>query len=317
MSDTMVYTTYAKVDGVDRPQYGKAPGFDFNKLNIQKLESKNGGMFGKCKYMLPNNQLGDAQLQLPIRKTPFGFSSFENKKKPGEFDTSMSINTDPNDDFGKWCTDYLEAEAIKYVHKHSVEFFKVQHSLEVIKALSNGIIRYATDAVKAAANPPTFKASINEKKIKSTDKNIPDASYAPKQYWPQCEDVNKVPVDITTVRYGSMVRMIVKMVNFYIVNGKWGFSWNLVKCIVMRPGGNENVQVNPDAYPDEAGYKVAPAPPAEPEWNEEMEESIKRAEENHKREREIASVAEAEKEPSESEQEEKVTKKKKTTNKKK
>ncbi len=292
------YTSYTKEGDKFIPQYGKLPGFDFDRLTIPKLEPKNGGMFARPQYKSPvSGQTGDLDLQLPVGKTPFGFSSFEDKKKPGEFDTSMSINVDPKSDFGKWCTDYLEERMIDYVHKHSVEFFRVQHDKPTLKALSNGIIRYAQDPIKAVNNPPTFKASINEKKQKNEDKNKPQISYNPKQYWAIAEDANGRQEDITAVARGAMIRMIVKLVNFYIVNGKWGLSWSLVKCIVVQPGGNANVQADPNMYPDEAIFLTPAAPPAGGE-DDDMKliaaaEAAEAAEATKKREREAAAAAAA------------------------
>lgn len=254
--------------------------FSFDNLTIPPLQSREGGgLFAKPQYTYASGMTGELQLQLPVSTSPYGFSDFQDKKDPNKHATSMSINFEMGGAFHKWASEYLENELVNYAHKHTKSIFNKDHSKEVVRALSNGVVRVPQDPEKAKTYPHTFKASIKEKKRKEGDKMV---SFEPKQYQSVCVDKNGRPMDITHVGRNALVRLIVKLTNFYVISGKFGLSWELVKCVVMHSGENADVEDDPDMYPGEECYK-----PLEEVYNDDMELAIQKAEEEavQKRER--------------------------------
>jgi len=247
--------------------------FNFDQLTIPPVTKRDGGgLLAKPIYTYDNGATGELQLQLRVAKTPFGFSSFPDKRDPTKSTESMSINYDVPSDFYTWSNEYLEENLVKYVHANSKALFGKVHTLDIVRALSNGIVRTPQDPEKAKNNPPTFKVAIREKTHKVDDKRV---SYEPKQFWAACVDKKGMPMDITKVSRNSVVRLIVKLSNFYVISGKFSFSWDLVKCEVIQPGENAYIETDPDMYPDEACYK-----PIDELYDEDMEHAIQEMEQN-------------------------------------
>lgn len=299
------------------------PSYDPARLTIPPLESKNGGLFGKPSYTYKNGMTADLIFQLPVGKTSFGFSHFEDKKVPGKYSDSIAINYDVKSDFFKWSNGPMEKSIVDHAIKNKSTIFSTPYDDNIVAAFSNGIVRYAQDAEKRKTNAPTFKAGIHEMMIKSDDGKTSEP-YNPRRYYSACEDINGKPMDIASVGRDSMVRMFVRLSNFYVINKKYGASWELVKCVVIQSGSNANIEGDIHAYPDEACF--IPQAPIEDVYDNVMEDAIQaaeaEAEANKKRERDDESEPPKEEkkakvsEPAEEEEESKPKKVKSKTTKK-
>lgn len=268
--------------------------FKFDNLIIPPLESKKGGLLSHPTYKYPNGNIGDLKMQLQVSRTAYGFSSFQDETNPNKFDESISIDIPKGSAFEKYC-EQLETSIQNHSIKNVATVFPgKKYDDNIVRAMSNGVIKIPRDAEKAKNNPHTFKAKITEKYETPAKDGKPAVSHNPKQYWAVCVDPDNKVIPITSVGRNSQVRLVVKLSNYYVINGKYGFSWDLVKCEVISFGDNASVETDPNLYPEEACYIKKPETHIDDAYDNNMEVAIQEAE-SKKREESPVPVEEEEK----------------------
>lgn len=260
--------------------------FKFENLVIPPLASKSGGLMAHPTYQYSKGITGDLKIQLQVGRTPFGFSSFPDKKDPTKFTDSMSIDIQKGSAFENFCKE-TETNIQNYTIKNAASCYPGKtYSEETLRAFSNGVIKVPQDLEKAKANLPTFNAKIREKYEVPPKDGKAAVSFNPRQFWTSCIDSLKNAIPITSVGKNSQVRLVIQLSNYYVISGKYGFSWDLIKCEVIQSGDNSNVETDPGLYPEEACYIQAPAKSIDEAYDDQMEAAIHEAETSKKRERE-------------------------------
>lgn len=258
--------------------------FKFENLIIPPLESKGGGLFSRPTYKYPNGTIGELKIQFPISRTAYGFSSFPDTKDPKKTTESLSIDIVKGSEFEKFC-EQLEIDIQNHSIKNVATVFPgKKFDDNIVRAMSNGVIRIPRDQEKAKNNPHTFKTSINEKLETPPKDGKAGISFNPKQFWSACTDSLKNAIPITSVSANSDVRLVAKLANYYVINGKYGFSWNLSKCEVMSFGDNGSVETDPNLYPEEACYiQKPPVQHIDDAYDHAMEAALAEAEKKRER----------------------------------
>lgn len=252
--------------------------FKFENLIIPPLESKNGGLFSHPTYKYPSGVVADLCIQLQVARTAYGFSSFPDKRDPTKTTESMSIDIQRGSPFEKFC-EKLEIDIQNHSIKNVATVFPgKKYEDAIVRAMSNGVIKVPQDQEKAKNNLHTFKAKITEKLEVPPKDGKAGISYNPKQFWTACTDLAKNVIPINSVGRNSQVRLVVKLSNYYVINGKYGFSWDLSKCEVISFGDNANIETDPNLYPEEACFIQKPVVPIEDVYDDQMEKAIQEAE---------------------------------------
>lgn len=245
-------------------------GLDFRNIDFTKLEvrdinkTERGGISGKIVY---NNQ--EIEIQVPICRMPYGFSAMsgdsgrQTYSVSGSFDKTSPILT-------QWLkfNEGLEEWLIDYAHKNFKTLFPKKKSLSAVEArvLLNPIVKIPGDEEKAAKYDPTFKTVVRAKADGTG-------------YWTNCYDVDKMPMSIADIHKGCKGRMVIRLSSIYVINGKFGITWDLDSLFVTQHSSHAVIQEDPNMYGE--------APPSAADvYDEHMEEALQRAEAQAKRERE-------------------------------
>lgn len=100
------------------------------------------------------------------------------------------------------------------------------------------------DAEKAAKYDPTFKVAVRAKKEGG--------------FWAKCLDTDRTPMDITKLENGCKGSMKIKLTSLYVINGKFGCTWDLEWIQVTEHNSEKQMDYNENLY----GQLPTPAVPA-------------------------------------------------------
>jgi hypothetical protein len=244
---------------------------DFNNIVIPPLQKKDQRKTCTPFYKDPKtNQTSPLCIQTPPVRLPFGFSKndpSEMKSNGGGGKVQYSINPSFEDqpqgiaaEWYDWCQKF-ELFGIATASHNSESWFDGNEKLDakMCKMLFNKWVKRSKDPEKAKKYPPTFKGTVREKLEKDAQGNIIPSEK--KAFWTKCfEPDGKTECDITSLRPNDVVSMKLKLTTFYVINGKFGFTWDVEWVVIVERASGGTLDYNPNMY----GQLPAPAvPPAQ------------------------------------------------------
>lgn len=208
-----------------------------NELNINEITYgavKQNDKGGKTIYVSYNKK--PIVIQLPtMLSAPYGLSKWENKDKKTNEITSVSYSLDlsfkgkeerPNlqEFFEK--IEKLDEKIIEDGYKNSVQWLNTKaKSKDVVEALYSSKLRFSKDKETQERNdkyPPTFQLKL----AKNNDGGF------------QCTVFNEKKQEINLTDENSKnarVTSIIKLGGIWVVNNKFGLSWNVLQLKVQPP----------------------------------------------------------------------------------
>lgn len=223
---------------------------DLKKLIVPPLVKKDKGNLS-CIPLYDNGDGTNSVLciQTPVCRFPFGYS--QDVSDDGR--TRCSINGEFTDyrnnplmkDFYNFCNQ-LQEYTIALAAHNSKTWFGEKQEAAVCKALMNKWIKVSKDEEKAAKYDPTFKAAIRLRKDGTS--------------WCSSKGPDGEPIELSSISPGSRGIMKLKFSSIYVINGKFGFTFDAqwVRVTEFSSNGPRADDFVPDMY----GEAVAPAIPA-------------------------------------------------------
>lgn len=206
-------------------------------------------------------QTAPLEIQTPVMRIPFGFSSSISKDS-GKISYSISGAFDDRSQdtvagqFYHFCVNF-ENYSIALAHHNSEEWFGEKHDLGTCRALMNKWVKKSKDPEKAKKYSPTFKTTVREKVPRDPITKQPIQSDV-KEFWSrafeligQPSETNKPkPLDITKIGADDKGSLKMKLTSYYVINGKPGFTWDLVGITVTERKSSDEGGFNPNMYGD-------------------------------------------------------------------
>ncbi len=241
---------------------------DFRTVDIQKLVTKdmvskeNGNLSTTPLYDYGNGNLKQLCIQTPPVRLPFGLSDGIIAKngattegaKPrysvsGAFDKYREGGV--MGEFFEFAS-RMETYAIHLAAQSSNDWLKKEYTTQDCDALMNRWIRVSNDEKKAAKYDPTFKATVREKKGQAC------------AFWTECFDVDGSPMPLSAIVPGSKAIMKLKLTSFYVIAGKFGFTWEAswIRIVEVPTGAVNDYAPNTSENDDQDadGDKASPPP---------------------------------------------------------
>lgn len=231
------------------------PALDFRKVNLNNLvvpplvRKEKGNL--SCTPMYNNPETGESSvlcIQTPVCRIPFGLSHQDQDDGGVKFSVSGSFGTDYKKDgimkeFYQFCSN-IQDYGIHLAAHNSEEWLGERQEPAVCKALMNKWIKVNKDKEKAEKYGPTFKAAVRPKKD------------TPGQFWATCKDVDGSDIPLSKLENGSKGSMKIKLTSFYVINGKFGFTWDMEWIKLKERPVGQNFDYDPGMYGE------TPLPPA-------------------------------------------------------
>lgn len=243
-----------------------APGRNFRDVKFENiivpaLQKKDSRLTSTPVYRDPQTgQTGPLAIQTPPVRLPFGFSKSEPQESGkvgysvnGAFD-DMSNGGLP-EEWYKWCCDF-ENYALALAAHNSEQWFGEKTDAKTCRMLMNKWVKKSKDPEKAKKYAPTFKGTVREKFEKDANGN--QVVTEKKQFWSRCRDETGNEIDITSLSPNDKVSMKLKLSSFYLINGKFGFTWDVEWVAVIERSAGQVFDYNPNMY----GELPAPSIPS-------------------------------------------------------
>lgn len=204
---------------------------DISKIVIGNLEKKDKGNLS-CTPQYKNEITGQTGLlciQTPVCRLPFGLSSQARDDGTLSYSVSGSFDqyrTNPlMADFYKFCSN-LQDYIIHTAAHNSVAWFGEETEVALCARLMNKWIKVSKDKEMAAKYDPTFKGTVRSKKDKEGNET---------GFWANCFGTDGLPMDINKIEPGCTGSMKIKLTSVYVINGKFGFTWD-VEWVRVKEG---------------------------------------------------------------------------------
>lgn len=243
-----------------------APGRDFRTVDLKylkmpKMEKKSVGLICQPMYQGPDDP-APVQLciQTPQVRMPYGLSDNTSMDtyQPGQ---PVKYNVDGS--FDNYRTDplmkqfhekFLELEnyAISVAALNSEAWFGQECDEKGVRMLFNRLVKVSKDKEKAAKYDPCFSGKVRAKK----DKEKQDI---PGEFWTTLRGIDGNEIPLSSLENRSKGSMKLKLSQFYVINGKFGWTWDIEWIRVTELPSDRVDDWQPNMY----GEQPALPPPAE------------------------------------------------------
>jgi len=201
---------------------------DLKNLVVPPLLKKDHGLSTKPLYSTPESSTpGELAVQTPICRFPFGLSNNSEQPSyvqgtPVRYNVSASFKdyqTNPlMKEFYNFCSQIQEYGVHLAAH-NSEAWFGDEADAKACRMLFNKWIK-VSKGENADKYDPTFRLSVRAKKNK-------DGTEKEGEFWTTCYDIDGKEMDLRNLEKGSEGHMKIKLSSFYVIAGKFGFTWDV------------------------------------------------------------------------------------------
>lgn len=224
------------------------PALDFRKVDLKNLvvpplQKKDKGNLS-CTPLYNNPVTGEStvlSIQTPICRIPFGLSQQEQDDGNVRYSISGSFGSEYKQEntvmnqFYQFVSN-VQDYGIHLAAHNSEEWLGEKQEPVVCKALMNKMIKVNKDKEKAEKYGPTFKAAVRSKKD------------TPGDFWATCKNVDGSPMSLAKLENGSKGSMKIKLTSFYVINGKFGFTWDVEWVKLTERPTSQRYDYDPGMY---------------------------------------------------------------------
>ncbi len=237
------------------------PGLNFREVDLKRLIVPS---MAKGDNALQTNPLYDYSgngsdtgplfVQTPIVGFPWGLSDgLKDEERSGGKDPHYSLaasflnyKTDAlMKDFYTFCTQMQDYNIALAAH-NSEAWFGEKQEMIVCKALMNKWIHFSKNKEAAEKYDPTCKITVRQKKDKT--------------FWADAIDMSGERFNLLDLQRKSRGVMKIKLSSFYVINGKFGMTWDLEWVRITEVGSYaERYDFNPNMYGQQLPAPSLPA----------------------------------------------------------